>query len=338
MATDTVREADEAAEVVDRSPWWQVGLRTLKTYSAHGMTDHAAGLTYYAMMSIFPGLLTAVSLLGIFGQASLATDAADYVVKNGASSDTAGVIQDSLTTLFESNSGAVGVALVISILLGLNGASGAFGAAGRALNVVHAVDEDRGFVRRKVTDVGSTLIVIVLFGVALVCIALGGGIADDLLGTIGLGSVGKTVWGIARWPVAIGVMMVAFSVIYALAPDVEPRRMRWISPGAIAAVLIWIIASLAFALYLTNFSSYGAAYGAFGAAIALLLWLYISANAFLLGGELNVAIEREETAGRGGPPMVTPPPSPDNPVPGVAPRAATDPNENLTSGGPGAKG
>ncbi len=116
----------------------------------------------------------------------------------------------------------------------------------------------------------------------------------------------------------------------------KAKRFRWITPGSIAAVVIWIVASALFALYLKNFSSYGAAYGAFGAAIALLLWLYISANAFLLGGELNVAIEREETAGRGGPPMVSPPPGIDTPA-GIAPRAATDPNSNLSSGGPGAK-
>ena len=339
MGTVARGTTDEAVDPADRAPWWRIALRALKTFQAHQMTDHAAGLTYYAMMSLFPGLLVAVSLLGLFGQASLARDAADYVVENGASADTASVIQDSLNTLFTANSGAVGIALVISILLGLNGASGAFGAAGRALNVVHVVDEDRGFVRRKVTDVGSTLLVIVVFGVVLICLFLGGGIADDLLGTIGLGSAGKTVWSIARWPVALVFMFIAVGLIYTLAPDVTPRRVRWLTPGAIAAVLIWILASVAFAIYVKNFSSYGAAYGAFGAAIALLLWLYISANAFLLGAELNMAIEREETAGRGGPPLVSPPPSPERPQAAVtAPLSAKDPNDEMTSGGPGGRG
>jgi len=279
------------------------------------MTDHAAALTYFAMLSLFPGLLVGVSLLGLFGEASLATDAANYVADSGADPATAEVIKNSLKTLFESSGSGVGIALGVSLLLGLNGASGAFGAAGRALNTVHAVDEDRGFVRRKLTDVGATLVVILFFAIVLVALFLGGGIADDLFGTIGLGSTAATVWSIARWPAALLAALVGFAIIYAFAPDVQPRRLRWITPGAIVAVAIWIVASIGFAFYVKGFSTYGAAYGAFGAAIILLLWLYISANAFLFGAELNMAIEREDTAGRGGPPMVTPPPSAEYPVP-----------------------
>ncbi len=320
-------DVDPLADPLPRTPPLKLAWRAFGVYRRHQMTDHAAALTYFAMLSLFPALLVGVSLLGLFGQASLASDAANYVAERGADRATAEVIKSSLETLFASSGSGVGFALAISIALGLNGASGAFGAAGRALNVVHAVDEDRGFLRHKLEDLGATLVVILLFAVVLVALFLGGGIAEDLFGTVGLGSTAATVWSVARWPVALVAALVGFAIVYAFAPDVQPRRLRWISPGAVVAVVIWIVASLGFALYVKGFSSYGAAYGAFGAAIILLLWLYITSNAFLFGAELNVALEREETAGRGGPPMVTPPPSPEHPVPtAAAPEPARRPD------------
>jgi membrane protein len=171
-----------------------------------------------------------------------------------------------------------------------------------------------------------TLVIVVLLLVVIVALFLGGGIADDLLGSIGLGEAGKTVWSIARWPLALAAAMVAYALIYGFAPDLEPRRLRWISPGAFAGVAIWILASLGFAVYIQNFSSYGAAYGAAGGALVLLLWLWLSSCAFLFGAELNAEIERTETAGRGGPPFPTPPPSPADAAPdAVAPRSAQSP-------------
>lgn len=307
--------ATAVSDPLPRTAPLRLAWRAVGTYRAHGMTDHAAALTYFAMLSLFPGLLVGVSLLGLLGEASLASDAATYVAENGADPATAEVVKDSLDKLFASSGSGVGLALGLSLLLGLNGASGAFAAAGRALNVVHAVAEDRSFVRRKLTDLGWTLLVILLFAVVLVALFLGGGIADSLFGTVGLGSTAAAVWSIARWPVALLAALVGFAIIYAFAPDVEHRRLRWISPGAVVAVAVWILASIGFAIYVRGFSSYGAAYGAFGAAIVLLLWLYLTANAFLFGAELNVTIERDAAAGRGGPPMVTPPPSPDRPIP-----------------------
>lgn len=310
----TVAADPALGEPAPRTPPLKLAWRALGTYRAHQMTDHAAALTYFAMLSLFPALLVGVSLLGLLGQASLAGDAASYVADHGADAATATVIKSSLDKLFASSGSRVGAALAVSVLLGLNGASGAFGAAGRALNVVHAVDEDRGFLRHKLEDLAATLGVIGLFAVVLVSLFLGGGLADALFGKIGLGSSAATVWSIARWPAALLAALLGFALVYAFAPDVQPRRLRWITPGAAVAVMIWILASIGFAFYVKGFSSYGAAYGAFGAAIILLLWLYITANAFLFGAELDVAIEREHTAGRGGPPMVTPPPSPAYPT------------------------
>lgn len=308
----------EASARPRRSSPLALGKRAVGSFMAHQMTDHAAALTYFAMISLFPGLLLGVSLLSIFGEASLARQAADYLVDNGADEATATVVRQSLDRLLEASGGAVGLALLISVVIGLNGASGAFGAAGRALNVVHAVEEDRSFVRRKLTDVAATLVVIVLFAIVLVSVFLGGDIARDLWGTIGLGDTAAAIWSVARWLAALTFALVGFAVIYSFAPDVTPRRLRWLTPGAVVAVLIWILGSIGFAVYVRNFSTYGAAYGAFGAAIVLLLWIYLAANAFLFGAEINAAIERDAAAGRGGPPFVSPPPTPEHPVPGNA--------------------
>jgi membrane protein len=256
------------------------------------MTDRAATLTYYAMMSLFPALLVGVTLLGLVGQQGLVTDATNYLLDHGVDPSTANVVRRALQNLVNTSGGALGVTLVISIALALNGASGAFGASGRALNVVYGAEESRGMVRRKLIDVAATLAVIVLFTVVLAAVFLGGEIAHDLFGKIGLGSTAASIWSYARWPVALVAATVAYGVVYGMAPDIEPRKVRWLTPGAVVGVVLWIALSLGFSIYIRNFSSYGAAYGAFGAAIVLLLWLYLSANAFLLGAELNAELER----------------------------------------------
>jgi membrane protein len=282
--------------------------RAFANFRAHEMTDHAGTLTYFAMMSLFPALLLGVTLLGLFGQEGLVTDATNYLLDHGADADTASVVRKTLSNIISSSSGALGLSLIISIALALNGASGAFAASGRALNIVYGVEEDRGFVRRKLTDLATALVVIALLAIVLVAVFLGGQIADDLFGKIGLGDTAATIWSIARWPAALLAAMVAYALVYAVAPNVVPRRFRWISPGAAFGVILWLGLSAAFGIYIQNFSSYGAAYGAFGAAIVLLLWLYLSANAFLFGAEVNAELERQDRAGGSAPPAPAPPP------------------------------
>lgn len=267
----------------------------VKSFREHGMTDRAATLTYYATMSLFPALLLGVALLGIFGQQSLVSDAGDYVIDNGADANTAKLVRDVLANVIGSSGGALGFTFALSALLALNGASSAFGAAGRALNLVFEVEEDRAFVRHKLVDLLVTILVVLLLLVVLVALFLGGGIAEDLFGTIGLGASAADVWAIARWPVALGAAVVGYALTYALAPNLRPVRLRLLSPGAVLGVVLWIVLSIAFAYYIRNVKSFGAAYGAFGGAIALLLWLYLSANAFLLGAELDAELDRRRS-------------------------------------------
>ena len=273
-----------------------IAVAAFKRYREQQMTDRAAALTYFAMMSLFPSLLVGVSLLGLFGQQGLVQDASNYLLEHGADETTADVVRKTLQNMINASSGALGATLLVSIALALNGAWGAFGAAGRALDVAFGVTEGRGFVRRKLTDLAAALAVIVLFAVVIVATFLGGQIADDLFGKIGLGETAATVWSYARWPAALIAATVAYGLVYRLAPDVRPPTVRWISVGAIVGIALWLLLSFGFSIYLRNFATYGAAYGTFGAAIVLLLWLYLSANAFLFGAAVNAERQRAQAA------------------------------------------
>ena len=254
------------------------------------MTDNAAALTYYSLLSLFPALLFAVAVLGFFGQQGLITDAANYLRDAGAPASTVDSITKALDSAQSQRGTALG-ALVIGLALSLNGASGAFGAVGRALNEVWRVDEGRGFVRRKANDLAWTLVVLVLVNVTFVLIFLGGGLASDVLDKIGLGDTAATIWRYVRWPAALVSAMTIYAVVYYAAPNVEVRKFQWITPGAVFGVITWIVASALFFLYVSNFSSYSATYGAFAAAVILLVWLWLTNVVMLFGAELNAAID-----------------------------------------------
>lgn len=297
--------------------WGSAFARAWVRFDADGMTHHAAALAYYAMLSLLPGLLLGVSLLGVFGDASLPTRAADYVARHGADTVTTRAIHNVLYKVTnQASSGAASATLAISLAIALNGASGAFGAAGRALNVVNRVEEERGIVHRKLVDLAATGGVILLFSIALTAVFVGGGIADDLLKEIGLGGSGAAVWSIMRWPIALAATLTAYAIVYTFSPNTAQRRFRIVTPGAIAGVAIWIGGSIGFGIYVGHVPNYGVAYGTIGAGILLLLWLWLSANALLYGAELNAELDRRRMA-PSGPPFPLPPPTPERPVPTV---------------------
>jgi len=260
-------------------------------FQADEMADRAAALTYYMMMSLFPALLVGISLLGLLGDESLVTDAVAYARGNGAPAEVTDALEALLTKTVTATGGAVSSALVLGIAVALYGASGAFGAAGRALNAVYGVEESRSFVKHKLADIAVTVLVIALALVALVSVFLGGDLASDLFGTIGLGETAASSWRVARWAVAVGAVLGIYALVFSLAPDIAARRRAIISPGGLVGVGIWIVASIGFVGYVSNFGTYGATYGAFAGAVILLLWLYISSVAFLFGAELNSVVD-----------------------------------------------
>jgi membrane protein len=277
-----------------------------KRFQADEMMDSAAALTYYSLMSLFPALLLVVAALGLFGQESLIGETADYLQEAGAPTTTVEAVTEALDSA-QSQKGTALTALIIGLAISLNGASGAFGAAGRALNRAWRVEEGRGLVRRKANDLLWTIVVLVLVLVTFVLIFLGGGVASDVLGAIGLGETAADVWRIVRWPLALLSAMTVYAVVYYAAPNVEVRRFQWITPGAVFGVITWIAASALFFVYVSNFSSYSATYGAFAGAVILLVWLWLTNVVLLFGAELNAAIDvrrsPELPPGYEGPPL-----------------------------------
>lgn len=264
--------------------------RAFARFRRDEITDNAASLTYYSLLSLFPALLFCAALLGVFGQQGLINDAASYLRDAGAPPDTVDAVTGALESAQEQRGTAI-VALIIGLAISLNGASGAFGAAGRALNKIFRVQEGRGFVKQKTFQLLWTLIVMALALVTFVLVFLGGGVASDLFGKIGLGETAAMLWKILRWPAALVIAMLIYAIVYYAAPNVEVRHFRWITPGAIVGVLLWIIASAGFFVYVSNFSSYSATYGAFAGAVILLVWLWVTNLALLFGAELNAVVD-----------------------------------------------
>lgn len=274
--------------------------RTLIGFYDNQMTHHAAALTYYALMSLFPTLLLAISLLGLIGQYPETYDAVLGFLREVAPDSTLETLDAALRNAFE-NKGTALAALIIGALLALYGTTGVLEAARRALNVALEVDKGRSFLQRKGTDIVSSLVLLVLVLVALVLMFVGGELAAELFELVGLGSTAETIWALGRWPAAIGVATLVFAWIYYVTPDVEQRGFKWITPGAAVGVAVWLGASALFSLYLSNFGELSGTYGSFGAAIVLIVWLWLTNVALLFGGQLNAEIEREKELSEGVP-------------------------------------
>ena len=264
--------------------------RAFARFQKDQATDHAAALTYYGLLSLFPARLFGVALLGFFGQQGLVTEASRFLVSVGAPSETVEAVTGALEGAQQSRGTAL-TALVLALLTSLYGAAGAFGAAGRALNAIWRVEEGRGFVKHKAHDVGWTVVVLALVLTTGVLVFLGGSLAEFVFSQVGLGSTTAAVWRYARWPAALLAMTLIYAVVYFAAPNVEIRRFHWITPGALFGVLAWLLASAAFFLYVANIGSYQATYGAFAAMVILLVWMWLSNVVLLFGAELNAVID-----------------------------------------------
>ena len=270
-----------------------IAKRTLKSFYDDQMTHHAAALTYYSLMSLFPALLLALSLLGLIGQYPATYDAILGYLRDVVPESLLQPLDSSLRGALRAKGTAV-TTLAISALIALYGTTGALEAARRALNVVFEVSGGRSFVRRKLIDIGSTAVLMTLILVSLVLAFVGGRFAEDLLGFVGLGEGVARAWNLARWPAAIVMAMLVFSFVYYVTPDVQHRAFHWITPGAVVAVVVWIGASFGFSVYLSRLADVGAVYGAFAGAIVLVGWLWLTNVAMLFGAEVNAEIEREK--------------------------------------------
>jgi membrane protein len=275
--------------------------RSLKSFYDDQMTHHAAALTYYALMSLFPAVLLALSLLGLIGQYPETYNAIVHYLRDVAPASVVDPVDRSLREALQSK-GTAATTLVVGIVVAFYGMTGALEAARRALNVVFELEgTGRGFLRRKTTDVLLALALMVLVLASLVMVFVGGRLSHDLLGFVGLGSTAADIWDIARWPGAALVAMFVFALIYYVTPDVEHRGFRWLTPGAAVGVVLWLIASLAFSRYVSQVADVGVVYGTFTGAILLVAWLWLTNVALLYGAELNAEIERQKELGEGVP-------------------------------------
>jgi len=264
--------------------------RTLTEFSEDNLTDSAAALTYYAVLSIFPALLALVAIVGLVGDPHTVTREMTTLVTSIGPASAAQTFRGPIQGL-TSSSGA-GILLIAGILAALWSASGYVGAFMRASNVIYEVEEGRSFIKLRPLQMLVTLVLVLLLALVLVALILTGPLASKVGSAIGIGSSVVTVWDIAKWPVLLIVVMFMIALLYYSSPNAKLRSLKSIFPGAVVAVLVWLVASAAFAFYVANFGSYNKTYGTLGGIICFLVWMWITNVAILLGAEINAERER----------------------------------------------
>lgn len=286
---DDERKPDSPTDLHKRS-WFYVVKKTFREFSKDQCTDLAAALTYYAVLALFPALVALVSLLGVFGQGQSTVDELLEIVDKLGPSSAVDSLEPTIQRLASAE--GAGVALVIGLLGALWSASAYVGAFGRAMNRVYEIGEGRPIWKLRPLQLIVTLFCIVLVAAAALSLVLTGPVAEAVGDQVGLGSTAVLIWDIAKWPVLLGIVIVNIAVLYYATPNVKQPKFRWISVGAIVAILVWILASAGFGLYVSMFSNYDRTYGSLAGVIVFLLWLWVTNNALLFGAELDAELER----------------------------------------------
>ena len=271
--------------------------RTFKQFSEDNVSDWAAALTYYGVLSIFPGVLVLVSILGML------SDNGQKTVQDTVSQIAPTQIKNLLDQVLNqvSDPGTAGFAAILGIAVAFWSASGYIGAFMRASNAIYDVPEGRPIWKTLPIRLAVTAVIGLMLIFSAVIVVFTGDLARAVGDTIGLGSAAVTTWNIAKWPVLIILVSLMFAILYWASPNARTGGFRWVSPGGIFAVVLWLIASGAFALYLANFANYNKTYGTLGGVIAFLVWLWISNIAIMLGAELDAELERGRAIAAGHP-------------------------------------
>ncbi len=303
MARTADRQRDRVAPDqptdVSAGGWWGAVKRTAKEFSDDNLTDWAAALTYYGVLSLFPALLALISILGLVGQS------ATQPLLDNVGAFAPGAAQDIVTSAIENlerSEGTAGFAFVVGLVAAVWAASGYIGAFIRASNVVWDVEEGRPIWKTIPLRLGITILMLVLLAISALAVVLTGPLAQRVGDLVGLGETAVMVWDIAKWPVLVVIVSFMFALLYWAAPNVKQPGFRWVSPGGVTAVLLWIIASAVFALYVASFGSYNETYGSVAGVIIFLVWLWITNIAVLFGAEFNAELERGRQIEAGHPP------------------------------------
>jgi membrane protein len=293
MAT---RQADPAPGEVD-SPtdltahsWRYVLRKTLREFSSDQCTDLAAALTYYAVLAVFPAAIALTSLLGLVGEGTSSVRTVLDIVTDLGGGAVVDSVRDPLLQV--SASQGAGLAFVVGLLGALWSASGYVGAFGRAMNRIYEVQEGRPVWKLRPVMLLLTLLLVVLTAAVLLALVVTGPVTDAIGSALGVGSTVRVAWEIAKWPVIFLVVVLIIALLYYATPNVKQPKFRWVSVGALVAIVAWAVASAAFGFYVANFSSYDKTYGALAGVIAFLLWLWLTNLALLFGAELDAELER----------------------------------------------
>ena len=292
---------DGAAERPTQLPggsWWAAVKRTFKEFRIDNLSDWAAALTYYSVLSIFPALLVVISLVDLAGSGTIQT------LLDNLGQVAPGSVNQILATAIENlqqTRGSAGLLALVSLATALWLASRYIAAFMRASNAIYDVPEGRPIWKTLPIRIGVTVVVIVLLAVSAVAVVATGGLAARIGRLLGIGSTAVRVWDIAKWPVLLLIVGFLFALLYWASPNAR-QPFRWVTPGGMLAIVVWVLASAGFAVYVANFGSYNKTYGSLASVLIFLVWLWLSNTAILLGAELNAELERSRAIAAGHPP------------------------------------
>jgi membrane protein len=288
---------------LSKRTWMGTLGRTLREFKEDDLTLLAAALTYYGVLSLFPALLVLLALLGLAGQSTI-----DTLLQN-LGSITPSAMRDVVTNAvrdLQSSNQAAGVAFIAGLAGALWSASGYVGGFMKATNVIYEVEEGRKFWKLKPLQIAVTVLIVLLTTIIVIAVVVTGPVAEKVGDIVGAGDTAVTIFNIAKWPVIALIVSQIFAFLYWVGPNVRQPGYRWVSPGGLVAVVLWIVASAAFAFYVANFGSYSKTYGSMAAVIIFLIWLWITNLVMLLGAELNAEVERGRQIEAGHDPAVEP--------------------------------
>src|SRR5579875_1283961 len=295
-APDTPRDMPKAG-------WLAILKRSIREFKHDDITDRAAALTYYGVLALFPAMLVLVSVLGLLGKSTTNTilNNLGQVAPGGVNS-----FLHSVVTQVQGKAGTAGIAGIIGIVLALWSASGYVAAFMRAANAIYDVDEGRPIWKTAPVRLLTTLALVIMLVVAAAIVVLTGPLANQVGSAVGIGSTAVLIWEIVKWPVLVVLVSLMLTVLYRATPNVKQPGFRWLSAGGVLAVIVWVIASGLFALYVSFSGSYNKTYGSLATVIVFLVWLWITNIAILLGAEFNAETQRERVLRAGLPEDIEP--------------------------------
>jgi membrane protein len=279
---------------------WPTLKRTLTEFQEDNLSDWAAALTYYGLLSLFPALIAMVSLLGIFGDPQTTTAKLTEIITEIGPESGAETFKGPIESIVE-NQTAASFAFVFGLAVALWSASGYVGAFIRASNIIYETPEGRPFWKLRPLQIAVTLAMIVMMVLLAVGLVLTGPVVSAIADPVGLSSTAVDVWNVAKWPVMAAIFILMVDVLYYASPNVKLRGFKWLTPGALVAIVVWALASALFAFYVANFSSYDKTYGTLAGLVILLLWFWITNLAILFGHQLNAERERSAEIDEGRP-------------------------------------